>query len=68
MAELTNMAEVTSTTLEERVVRLRTDLHSSPRGRKTITELSPAGMIQTDQSIVDFTDWGQKPSPWSRSR
>ena len=67
MAEnVTNMAEVAPATLEERVARLRARLYSSPQGRKTMIELSPPGMVQTNPNIINFTDW-QQWSQWSQS-
>lgn len=64
---ITSMTEVTPATLEERVVRLRADLLSTPQGQKKIMELSPAGMVKTDPDIVNFTSW-QQWSQWSQSQ
>lgn len=67
MAEnVTNTTKVAPATLEERVARLRAKLSSSPQGRKTIIELSPPGMVQTNPNIINFTDW-QQWSQWSQS-
>lgn len=64
------MATITPEMFVERVRRLRTQLQSSPEGRKAMIELSPSGMVSTTQSnvdftsqnIVDFTDWRE----WSQ--
>lgn len=61
------MTNVTSATLEERVERLRTNLFPTPQGQRTVIELSPPGMVQTDPNIVNFTSWEQW-SQWSQSQ
>lgn len=65
--DITNTTATAPTTLEERVARLREKLCSSPQGRKTMIEFSPAGMVQTNPNIINFTDW-QQWSQWSQSR
>ncbi len=61
---MTKKISTTTVTLEERVTRLRTDLSTTPQGQSTMMELLPAKMVQADQSIVDFSDWGQKSNGW----
>jgi hypothetical protein len=60
------LTEATPTPLEERVARLRADLFSSPPGRQTLLELTPAGMVQTNPDVMDFCDW-QQFSQWPQS-
>lgn len=61
-----NRTEVALGTLAKRVAHLRTELDASPQKGQTLMELSPAGMVQIDPVLVDFTDW-QQWSQWSRS-
>jgi hypothetical protein len=74
MAEIITRTAASSAMLEARVARLRTNLHTSPQGRKMLLDLSPSGMLVADrnnvdfinQAIVDFTDWADF-SQWPQS-
>jgi hypothetical protein len=53
------MTEVAKATLEARVARLQTALHTSPQGRKTMMELFPLGLVPFDPNV------GEAEQNWS---
>lgn len=59
-------ANVEAKPMEERLVRLRANLHCSTQGREAMQLLAPSYMFQSGGNIVDFSDWRQF-SQWPQS-